>query len=156
MIDILKDWATGVCVFVVASAVIHSLVPNEKMKSSVKILCTILIVLSMTAPFVKTNKNKIRVPDLLENEEANYSMQDEIQYKITAEFANIISQRIAKLLSESGYGDCEISVLTDINEDYSIDIYRVDIIVPHSQEVDSKTQEKLYKMLGQNTTIVFS
>ena len=65
--------------------------------------------------------------------------------------------RADSILRESGQPECEITVVTDINEDGSIFIKRADIrLSDKNKAVDSEARAGLAELFGEDAVIVFS
>lgn len=145
----LKKWALGVCAAAIFSSVIYALVPKGNMQKIMRCVTALAVICALVFPFasalMKTNFSASS-PDTeaLTPSELN----NEVNYRLTAAYAQQIQDGVQEILASYGYLDCEIDLLTDIDEQGGIFIKKANIILPGGAVLKEAAVEKLQNLLG--------
>lgn len=117
----LKKWALGVCAAAIFSSVIYALVPKGNMQKIMRCVTALAVICALVFPLasaiMKTNFS-VSSPDteaLIPSE-----LNNEVNYRLTAAYAQQMQDGVQEILASYGYLDCEIDLLTDIDEQGSI------------------------------------
>lgn len=113
----LKKWALGVCTAAIFSSVIYALVPKGNMQKIMRCVTALAVICALIFPLasaiMKTNFSASS-PDteaLIPSE-----LNNEVNYRLTAAYAQQMQDGVQEILASYGYPDCEIDLLTDIDE----------------------------------------
>ena len=127
----LKKWALGVCTAAIFSSVIYALVPKGNMQKIMRCVTALAVICALVFPLasaiMKTNFSASS-PDteaLIPSE-----LNNEVNYRLTAAYAQQMQDGVQEILASYGYPDCEIDLLTDIDEYGGIFIKKANIILP--------------------------
>ena len=136
----LKKWALGVCTAAIFSSVIYALVPKGNMQKIMRCVTALTVICALVFPLasviMKTNFSASS-PDteaLIPSE-----LNNEVNYRLTAAYAQQM---------QDGDPDCEIDLLTDIDEQGGIFIKKANIILPGGAVLKEAAVEKLQNLLG--------
>lgn len=75
-------------------------------------------------------------------------LNNEVNYRLTAAYAQQMQDGVQEILASYGYPDCEIDLLTDIDEQGGIFIKKANIILPSGAVLKEAAVEKLQNLLG--------
>lgn len=75
-------------------------------------------------------------------------LNNEVNYRLTAAYAQQMQDGVQEILASYGYPDCEIDLLTDIDEQGGIFIKKANIILPGRAVLKEAAVEKLQNLLG--------
>lgn len=75
-------------------------------------------------------------------------LNNEVNYRLTAAYAQQMQDGVQEILASYGYPDCEIDLLTDIDEYGGIFIKKANIILPGGAVLKEAAVEKLQNLLG--------
>jgi hypothetical protein len=75
-------------------------------------------------------------------------LNNEVNYRLTAAYAQQMQDGVQEILASYGYPDCEIDLLTDIDEQDGIFIKKANIILPGGAVLKEAAVEKLQDLLG--------
>lgn len=152
--DSIKQWALGVCVTAIFSSVIYALAPKGNMQKVIRCVVSLSVVCSIVLPFAGAAK-KLNVGNALPKDTAEISddLKDEVNYYLTAAYADEMNTRVQELLALSGYPECEADFLTDIDEDGCIYIKKANIILPEGAVLSESAVENLYALFSENTVV---
>ena len=113
----LKKWALGVCTAAIFSSVVYALVPKGNMQKIMRCVTALAVICALVFPLaraiMKTNFSASS-PDteaLIPSE-----LNNEVNYRLTAAYAQQMQDGMQEILASYGYPDCEIDLLTDIDE----------------------------------------
>ena len=145
----LKKWALGVCTAAIFSSVIYALVPKGNMQKIMRCVTALAVICALVFPLasaiMKTNFSASS-PDteaLIPSE-----LNNEVNYRLTAAYAQQMQDGVQEILASYGYPDCEIDLLTDIDEQGGIFIKKANIILPGGTVLKEAAVEKLQNLLG--------
>lgn len=152
--DSVKQWALGVCATAIFSSVIYAVAPKGNMQKVMRCVVSLSVVCSMVLPLVGAAVKLDLDTDLPKGTaEISDSLKDEVNYRLTAAYADEINAQVQELLTLSGYPECETDFLTDIDEDGCIYIKKANIILPEDAVLSENTVEKLYALFSENTVV---
>ena len=114
----LKKWALGVCAAAIFSSVVYALVPKGNMQKIMRCVAAAAVICALVFPLANA--------------------------LIKTDF----SLDSSEILSSCGYPDCEIDLLTDIDESGGIFIKKANIILPSGAVINDAAVERLQKLLG--------
>ncbi|MFU2400610.1 MAG: stage III sporulation protein AF [Clostridiales bacterium] len=145
----LKKWALGVCTAAIFSSVIYAIVPKGNMQKIMRCVTALAVICALVFPLasaiMKTNFSASS-PDteaLISSE-----LNNEVNYRLTAAYAQQMQDGVQEILASYGYLDCEIDLLTDIDEYGGIFIKKANIILPDGAVLKEAAVEKLQNLLG--------
>ena len=141
--------ALGVAVAAIFSSVIYALVPKGNMQKIMRCVTALTVICALVFPLasalMKTNFSASS-PDteaLIPSE-----LNNEVNYRLTAAYAQQMQDGVQEILASYGYPDCEIDLLTDIDEYGGIFIKKANIILPSGAVLKEAAVEKLQNLLG--------
>lgn len=150
----IKSQIIIIVIVTIVSTVLLCVVPQGKLRSAFKILCALVIVYSIIAPFASFDFDSLDFDSLFEKEEQRelYSNQSNDAALMAA---NEGFERAAEgLLKENGYEIESIEAECAIEEDEVI-LKRLTIYGPFKSDEQSKLSEILRQITGENTEIVY-
>ena len=159
MISFFREWALGVCFASLAGSIVYAISPNTTVKKSIRTVVAIVVMCSIVLPFTK---NGLDINFDFKDEsvdEFGYSseLESAVEYQISAAYTDDITEKTDYILSSVGMPECEITLMTDINDKGSIFIKKAYITLPGGTlKPDDKTQKELSDLFGEETVIVFN
>jgi hypothetical protein len=145
----LKKWALGVCAAAIFSSVVYALVPKGNMQKIMRCVAAAAVICALVFPLANALLKTDFSLDSSDTEALIPSgLNDEVNYRITAAYAQQMQDCVLEILSSCGYPDCEIDLLTDIDESGGIFIKKANIILPSGAVINDAAVERLQKLLG--------
>lgn len=158
MLSFFRQWALGVCLAALTGAIVYAVSPQGAVKKALRTAVAAAVMCAIVLPFAKAGLDIDF--DLSETDTSavvSSELESAVEYQLTAAYADAVVSRADSILRESGQPECEITVVTDINEDGSIFIKRADIrLSDKNKAVDSEARAGLAELFGEDAVIVFS
>lgn len=144
----------GICTTAIFSSVIYALVPKGNMQKVMRCVVSLSVVCSMILPLAGAAV-KLDAEDTLpkDADEISENLKNEVNYYLTAAYADEINTQVQEILAHSGYPECETDFLTDIDEDGCIYIKKANIVLPEGAVLTDETVEKLYALFSGETVV---
>lgn len=146
----LKKWALGVCTAAIFSSVIYALVPKGNMQKIMRCVTALAVICALVFPLASAMIMKTNFYASSPDTEALIpsELNNEVNYRLTAAYAQQMQDGVQEILASYGYPDCEIDLLTDIDEYGGIFIKKANIILPGGAVLKEAAVEKLQNLLG--------
>ncbi len=144
-----REWSTAICMAALVAAMLQSLVPNGSMERMVKFVIGAFIICAIIVPLTKI------VPQISVTLQESATSQDNSQFKGTVEkqlstaAQDSITNLVVAELNNMNIKCKNVNVIMDTNEDGSISINKVVVILAKGYGEDSqKASAHLEKTLG--------
>lgn len=145
----LKKWAFGVCVAAIFSSVVYALVPKGNMQKIMRCVTALAVICALVFPLANAlMKTNFSLSSSNTESMIPSGLSDEVNYRLTAAYAQQMQDSVQEILASYGYSDCEIDLLTDIDEAGGIFIKKANIILPGGAVLKEAAVEKLQNLLG--------
>ena len=144
-----KEWSAAICMAALAAAMLQSLVPNGSMERMVKFVIGAFVICAMIQPISKI------VPQI------NLNLQETSKNPVNSELAGTVENQLTSAAQDSIKNlvftelnklniKCEnVNAIMDTNEDGSISINKVVVILAKGYDGDcKKASDHLEKTLG--------
>ena len=107
----LKKWALGVCAAAIFSSVVYALVPKGNMQKIMRCVAAAAVICALVFPLANA---LIKTDFSLDSSDTEAlipsGLNDEVDYRITAAYAQQMQDCVLEILSSCGYPDCEIDL----------------------------------------------
>ena len=135
-----KVWAISICMASLAGTVAHFLSPSGSVQRIFKVVVSVFFITIMVYPVVGLSADNIGDAfDGYTYYDSYVDNADEIADIVLEQSVSQIKSAVGEMLQELGIKDYEISVSTDINEDESIVISKIEIEI--GEEYKARIQE---------------
>lgn len=138
--ETVKAWAISICMASLAGTVAHFLSPSGSVQRIFKVVISVFFITVMIYPIVGLSADEIG--DAIDGYTYHDSYVDnaeQIADIVLEQSVSQIKSAVGDILQGLEIKDYEISVNTDINEDESIVISRIEVVI--GEEYRGKTQE---------------
>jgi len=147
--EAVKAWAISICMASLAGTVAHFLSPSGNTQRIFKVVISVFFITVMVYPVVGLSADDIG--DVIDNYTYSDSYVDnteQIADIVLKQSVAQIKSNINDILQSIGVEESEINVNTDINEENSIVISKIEVVV--AEEYSSEITE-IYNELRKNT-----
>ena len=144
-----KEWSAAICMAALAAALLQTLVPSGSMERMVKFIIGAFIICALIQPLAKI------VPEISLNlqESTQHSVNSQLKDTVDTQLSTAAQTSIKNLVMTELNNiniKCEnVNVIMDTNEDGSISINKVVVILAKGYDADcQKASDHLEKALG--------
>ena len=138
----LSAWVAVICISALCISILNLLSPNGSMMKIFKFVMGIFMICVMIIPLTSLDFNKFNISYIEKNE-----ISQKLQNGVAEQEKNIVSDEIKeyvyKLLKKENIEPVNIEIITDIKDDNSISIERIEIFIERKDLYSRQTIIKL-------------
>lgn len=144
-----KEWSAAICMAALVAAMLQGLVPGGSMERMIKfvigafVICALIVPLAKIAPKISMNvQENVSSP-------VNSQLEGTVEKQLSSAAKESITNLVVSELNNIGIKCKNVNVIMDTNEDGSISINKVVVILAKgSGTVCEKVSARLEKTLG--------
>lgn len=144
-----KEWSAAICMAALVAAMLQGLVPGGSMERMIKfvigafVICALIVPLAKIAPKISMNvQENVSSP-------VNSQLEGTVEKQLSSAAKESITNLVVSELNNIGIKCKNVNVIMDTNEDGSISINKVVVILAKGSGADcEKVSARLEKTLG--------